>query len=207
VSSASDLIRNADTSDGNATLEQTRTNAAAIEGALRDVNRVLTDLLVFSKDLRVNLYRHPLATIVDEAVAAAHPLAAEKGIALRHTGATCVDISVDKLKLVQALGNVIGNAIDMSRAGSEIVVDTRVRDHRAEISITDQGPGVPAPDREAIFTPFFTTKEHGTGLGLAIAREFTEAHGGRLWVEDNPGRRGARFVFEIPAQPASNAPP
>jgi signal transduction histidine kinase len=200
-----DLIRNAETGDSDTALEQTRANATAIEGALRDVNRVLTDLLVFSKDLRLNLYRHPLETIVEEAVAAARPLATEKGVALRHTGATSMEISVDKLKISQAVGNVIGNAIDMSPAGSEIEVDTRVRDGMAEILVTDQGPGVAAADREAIFTPFYTTKEQGTGLGLAIAREFTEAHGGRLWVEDPPGRRGARFVFAIPTQSARNA--
>lgn len=199
-----DLIRNADPADGNAALEQTRTNATAIEGALRDVNRVLTDLLVFSKDLRLHLYRHPLATIVEEAIAATRPLAADKGIALRHHASTTSDVSVDKLKIIQALGNVIGNAIDMSPPGAEIVVDTRLRDGVAEIRVTDHGPGIPATDREAIFTPFFTTKEHGTGLGLAIAREFTEAHAGRLWAEDAPGHRGARFVFEIPAQPASD---
>ena len=53
-----------------------------------------------------------------------------------------------------------------------------MRDGGVEIEVCDQGPGVAAGDREAVFTPFFTTKEHGTGLGLAIAREFTEAHGG-----------------------------
>jgi two-component system sensor histidine kinase TtrS len=57
---------------------------------------------------------------------------------------------------------------------------------------------VPQQDREAIFTPFFTTKEQGTGLGLAIAREFTEAHGGRLWVEGRIGGPGATFIFQLP---------
>jgi signal transduction histidine kinase len=56
---------------------------------------------------------------------------------------------------------------------------------------------VPEADREAVFTPFFTTKEHGNGLGLAIAREFTEAHGGRIMVESRDGM-GATFVLRLP---------
>ena len=68
----------------------------------------------------------------------------------------------------------------------------------AEIAVSDAGPGVPERDRDAVFTPFFTTKEHGTGLGLAIAREFTEAHGGKLWVEDRPDGPGAQFVLRLP---------
>ena len=72
------------------------------------------------------------------------------------------------------------------------------RDGGAASPCAIEGPGVAAADREAVFAPFFTTKERGTGLGLAIAREFTEAHGGRLWVE--PGRQGigARFTTWLP---------
>ena len=67
--------------------------------------------------------------------------------------------------------------------------------------MTDQGPGVPEPDREAVFTPFFTTKERGTGLGLAIARVFTEAHGGRLSM-DGGQQPGATFVLRLPLRRA-----
>src|SRR6185369_10052864 len=64
-----DLIRHApDNGQPKETLEQARANAVAIEGALGDVNRVLTDLLVFSRDLRLNLYAHPLATVLGEVV-------------------------------------------------------------------------------------------------------------------------------------------
>jgi signal transduction histidine kinase len=100
---------------------------------------------------------------------------------------------------------VLGNAIEMSPPGGTVVVAGRGMNGAVEISVTDSGPGVPRADREAIFAPFFTTKEHGTGLGLAIAREFTEAHGGRLRVEDAPEQRGARFVFELPRQPPSDS--
>jgi signal transduction histidine kinase len=72
------------------------------------------------------------------------------------------------------------------------------QDDAVRAEVADQGPGIPAADREAIFAPFFTTKEHGTGLGLAIARQFAEAHRGRLFVEPNHTGRGASVVFQLP---------
>ena len=57
---------------------------------------------------------------------------------------------------------------------------------------------MPESDRESVFTPFFTTKERGTGLGLAIARQFTEAHGGRLWIEPPAAGQGATVVTWLP---------
>ena len=56
---------------------------------------------------------------------------------------------------------------------------------------------MPETDRDAVFTPFFTTKDQGTGLGLAIAREFIQAHGGTLAVDARPGP-GATFVMRLP---------
>jgi signal transduction histidine kinase len=203
-----DLIRNAERDgDAQATLNQARDNAAAIEGALGDVNRVLTDLLVFSRDLRLNLYGHALDQIVGESIEECRPFAAEKGVALALARGPSRELAVDKLKIKQALGNVIRNAIEMSPAGSVVSVRTRAVEGTADILVSDRGPGVAAADREAIFAPFFTTKEHGTGLGLAIAREFVGAHGGRLWVEDRSDGPGATFVLRLPLSGAQQPAP
>ena len=180
----SDLIRNADGADDPGTaLGHARDNAAAIEDAVGDVNRVLTDLLVFSKDLRLNLYAHALTPLLEECIDACRPAATARGVALRLEVEAALELTLDKLKMTQAFVNVLRNAIEASPAGAAVVVRAAQRDGGAAIAVCDQGPGIPDRDREAVFTPFFTTKERGTGLGLAIAREFTEAHGGRLWVE------------------------
>ncbi len=204
----SDLIRNADgEGDAAAALTQARHNATAIEGALCDVNRVLTDLLVFSRDLRLNLYAHPLTPLLEECIAACRPAAVERGVTVRVEDSVPLELTLDKLKMKQALINVLRNAIEVSPPGGAVVVRVAPRDDGAAIAVSDQGPGVPAADREAVFAPFFTTKERGTGLGLAIAREFTEAHGGRLWVEAGP-RGGATFVVWLPLrgpEPAQSA--
>ncbi len=193
-----DLIRHAGDDDGGNALRDARDNAVAIETALRDVNRVLTDLLVFSRDLRLNLYAHPLAHLAGEVVEECRAEAEQRGVRLRADCPQNVEVTLDKLKIKQALANIVRNAIEASPAGSEVVLNARVEADAIALDVADQGPGVPEQDREAVFTPFFTTKENGSGLGLAIARAFVEAHGGRLWVE--PAQpRGAVFKMRLPA--------
>ncbi|MFN8626442.1 MAG: HAMP domain-containing sensor histidine kinase [Candidatus Binatia bacterium] len=196
-----DLIRNADAQeDPGPVLQQARGNAAAIQSALGDVNRVLRDLLVFSKDLRLNLYDHRLECVVQECVDDCSAEAAERGVALRAACQDAITVTLDKLKMKQAISNVLRNAIDASPQGGLVTVRAAIRNGRVEIAVTDRGPGL--RNRDAIFTPFFTTKEHGTGLGLAIAREFTEAHGGELRAEPADNGIGATFVFSLPSRAA-----
>jgi signal transduction histidine kinase len=193
-----DLIRHAESDvDPAAAVTQAKANAAAIEEALAGVNRVLTDLLVFSRDLRLNLYEHRLADVIAECVEECRPAAVERGVTMRVATPAEIAVTLDKLKVKQAVVNVLRNAIEASPPGGEVVVQGGARDGWAEVRIHDAGPGIPAADREHIFTPFFTTKEHGTGLGLAIAREFAEAHGGFLDVADD-GASGTTFVLRLP---------
>jgi signal transduction histidine kinase len=193
-----DLIRNADPGDApTAALSQAKSNAALIEEALAGVNRVLTDLLVFSRDLRLNLYEHELHAVLEECINQCRPAATDRGVTLRLDGAEGLTLTLDKVKMKQVVVNLLRNAIDASPPGGEVVVGARSDGGSAEITVSDQGPGIPERDREAVFAPFFTTKEQGTGLGLAIAREFTDAHGGRISVESCNGI-GATFVVRLP---------
>jgi signal transduction histidine kinase len=200
-----DLIRNAP-DDGDATqrLVRVRADAGAIEQALAAVNGVLRDLLVFSRDQRVNLYEHGLAAVVGEAIESCRPAAEERGIVLRSEVPPDLRLALDKLKLLQAVANVVRNAIDASPRGAEVVVRAAAVAGGVEVRVTDQGAGVPASEREAVFAPFFTTKEQGTGLGLAIAREFARAHGGDLRLAADVGP-GATFVLHLPCGDVASA--
>jgi signal transduction histidine kinase len=197
-----DLVRHVDAADASAAVVQAKENAGHIEDALDDVNRVLTDLLVFSRDLRLNLYEHPLDRLLAECVEECEPQAKARGVTLRLESPADVTVTLDKLKVKQAIVNVVRNAIDASRPGGEVRIEGSLRDGTAEIAIQDSGRGIAAADRDAVFSPFFTTKETGTGLGLSIAREFVSAHGGRIDVEDVPGGGGARFMIRLPLHPA-----
>lgn len=189
-----DLLKNS----GDEGAEAVREKARAIEDALGDVNRVLTDLLVFSKDLRLNLYRHPLKPLLEECLGDVRPDADKAHVILHLSCPESVEINVDKLKLKQAVLNVLRNAIAVSPNGSNVGVLVELREDLVDLAVSDQGPGVPEHEREAIFAPFFTTTANGTGLGLAIAREFVEAHRGTIRVENGKDGKGARFVIRLP---------
>jgi len=119
---------------------------------------------------------------------------------------TAFTIWADAAKLRSVVDNLIGNAIKFTPAGGEVRVRARLAGATATIDVLDNGPGVPPEEREAIFEAFFRGRAgafgraEGTGLGLAIAREFTEAHGGR--VEVVPGGRGGHFRVTLPLRPA-----
>lgn len=107
----------------------------------------------------------------------------------------------DPIQLQQVVLNLIINAIDaISQAGAaerEINVATARSDAFAEIRIADSGPGIAPADVKNIFNPFFTTKPHGMGMGLAIVRTIVEAHGGKMFAENQPSR-GALFTIRLP---------
>jgi signal transduction histidine kinase len=109
----------------------------------------------------------------------------------------------DPDRLTQVVRNLLRNAVEHTEPGGRIRVASRGRDDRLEISVDDDGPGIPAPERERIFDRFHRTeasrdrRSGGSGLGLAIARAIVEAHRGRIWAEQSP-LGGARVVFELP---------
>jgi signal transduction histidine kinase len=112
-------------------------------------------------------------------------------------------VRADAGQLRRALLNLARNAATamQGRAG-EVVLAGAEADGRVRLEVRDRGPGVPAPLREKIFTPFFTTREKGTGLGLAFVREIVRDHGGDVEVVDAPGG-GAVFRIDLPGGAAT----
>jgi two-component system, LuxR family, sensor kinase FixL len=108
----------------------------------------------------------------------------------------------DRVQLQQVLLNLVLNSLDAVKDNSAPERRVRVRARPAgdtvEVSVTDNGHGIPADRLGRVFEPFFTTKPNGLGMGLAISRSIVEAHGGRLWAENNPAG-GATFTFGLPA--------
>jgi signal transduction histidine kinase len=109
-------------------------------------------------------------------------------------------VHIDPAQLARALDNLVLNAIRHAPPESNVVVRaSRVaapEGNRLRLAVIDNGPGVPATDRERIFEPFVTGRPDGSGLGLAVAREVATAHGGRAYVADT--QHGACFVMDIP---------
>jgi signal transduction histidine kinase len=86
----------------------------------------------------------------------------------------------DPLLLKEALGNVIDNAVQAVDIGGRVVIRLELHGDRAEISVIDDGPGIPEKLRDKIFTPFISSKPSGTGLGLALTRKIINLHGGSI---------------------------
>jgi signal transduction histidine kinase len=105
----------------------------------------------------------------------------------------------DAQQLEQVVGNLVANALAATLAGGRVKVELNCRAGWVDLEVHDNGPGVPADKRDAVFEPDFTTKAHGTGLGLAIALRIATAHAGTLTVTDS-ALGGARFVFSLPTR-------
>jgi two-component system, OmpR family, sensor histidine kinase KdpD len=118
---------------------------------------------------------------------------------LRVTGADTHLVRVDAAQIERVLANLLENALKFSPPDGPVQI--RVTATRAEVivRIVDQGPGIPEPDLERVFEPFYrrTGERTGAGLGLAIARGFAQANGARLWAESRPDQ-GATLALALP---------
>ena len=110
-------------------------------------------------------------------------------------------VSADKVQLQQVLLNLIINGMDamsdMAQNRKLTIRTAMVEGRRVEVSVADNGSGIPTDKISHIFDLFFTTKPHGMGLGLAIARSIIESHGGQLLAENNRSG-GATFRCQLP---------
>jgi len=112
-----------------------------------------------------------------------------------------VPVLADPDRLFQVFSNLIGNAIKFTPEQGRIELRVVQRGDWLEFSVSDTGPGITIEDQAHLFDRFWQSRQHrhqGTGLGLYICRGIVEAHGGRIWVESEPGK-GSTFRFTLPA--------
>jgi signal transduction histidine kinase len=109
------------------------------------------------------------------------------------------------VRVERVLYNLVDNAIKYSPGGGEVRVAARLDGGHILVSVTDHGIGMKAEDRARLFQSFERLATEGvaiqgTGLGLRVCRILVEAHGGRIWVESEPGK-GSTFSFTLPVEP------
>ncbi|WP_441235173.1 ATP-binding protein [Bradyrhizobium sp. 930_D9_N1_4] len=139
---------------------------------------------------------------VREAIGLVRAVADGRRIALTYMPALAdLHVKGDPVQLQQVVLNLIINAMDAISDADigkrEVRVSTTRADNRAEVRVTDTGPGIAASDLANVFNPFFTTKPHGMGMGLAIARTIIEAHHGSIAASSQTGG-GALFTIRLP---------
>ena len=173
----------------------------AVEQALR-AGQIIRHLRDFVSRGESERQAESLSALVEEASALALIGAKETGVRVVLRAAPEVTyVLVDKVQIQQVLLNLVRNAIEamegMSRRELTVSI-SEVRDEMVEVSVADTGPGIADEIAAQLFEPFITTKEHGMGVGLSISRTIIEAHGGRLWIDPNPGG-GTIFQFTLKA--------
>ena len=112
-------------------------------------------------------------------------------------------VNADRLRVRQVVLNLLSNAVKFTPDGGRVQVRAFVRDQDLVVTVADTGPGVAAEDRQRIFDSFqqgtrHTEQVEGTGLGLTLSKQIVELHGGRIWIDSEPGK-GSTFGFALPA--------
>jgi len=171
------------------------------------LQRIIDNMLDMAKlesgKAELKIEKADIVALAKQTAAAFRALADKKGIELKE----CIlldriALSIDKDKIVQVLTNLIGNAIKFTDAGYVELGITDKGPH-VECYVADTGPGISKEDLGKVFGRFqqfksaLSSSQKGTGLGLSIAKDIVGLHGGKIWVESEPGR-GTKFIFTIP---------
>ncbi len=175
---------------------QDRELAEVMVGEVERLNRVVTELLDLTRPSELRLAPVVVADLVQHALKLVEGDCRSRGIAVQARLAE-LTASLDADRMLQALLNLLLNAIQAMPTGGTLTVSAqRVKD-RLELRVADTGGGIPAQDLDRIFDPYFTTKNQGTGLGLATVRTLVEAHGGQVRVVSEQGQ-GTQVVLDLP---------
>lgn len=145
-----------------------------------------------------------LGAVVHEACAAAASAAAERGVQVAPTTTAAPSVQGEKFLLVQAVGNLLQNAIEFSPRGGTVTVGVQASPIGAQLVVEDNGPGVPDYARDRIFERFYSlprpdTGRKSSGLGLSVVREIARLHGGDVTLQNRPPA-GTRAMLTLPAR-------
>jgi PAS domain S-box-containing protein len=200
ISGFSEMIRDEDVS-----LEEAKGFAADINKDAERLNRMINDMLDLDRIEagRLTLRLEPVAinSLLDDAVVRARA-STERHTLVTNMAPQAPVIQCDPDRIAQVIANLLSNAIKYSPAGGEIDVSSVARDGVVDVSVRDHGVGI-APDFvQRLFGRYeryekTASKIIGTGLGLAITRQIIEMHGGKIWVDSEPGM-GSDFHFTLP---------
>lgn len=181
------------------TMQRESSRMVALLGDLLDLARIEARR---GSDFRIAM--QPLATLLEESLVG-FPLPAGRQPIERPTGEPGIELPMDRLKLTQALHNLLSNACKYSPVDRPVRLTVQVEDpDRIGISVSDEGSGIPRQLHERVFERFFRADQSGqvagTGLGLALVREIIGLHGGSVSLDSEPGR-GTTVTLWLPRRP------
>jgi signal transduction histidine kinase len=170
-----------------------------IEKDIENSNKIINDLLEYSKEVRLDLKETNPRLIVNKALSA---VKIPKNVRVANLTRDQPKINVDTDKMKRVFVNIIKNAVDAMPKGGKLTITGRESNGDLEIVFSDTGAGMSEQTLRNIFRPLFTTKAKGMGFGLPISKRFVEAHGGRISARSKIDK-GSMFIVTLPIQPCS----
>jgi len=168
------------------------------------MEKMVNDLLVFYRADKtlIPFEQVSMGMLVDTVMRDVEPLARERGVRLRKKGAF-PSVNGYRNRLYQVMYNLVENAVKYMDQTSGALVEVSCKTGESEhlFSVRDNGPGIPPEHHSKVFQIFYTLEPErvsGTGIGLSIVKKIVENHGGRIWLESEPGQ-GTTFSFTLPA--------
>ena len=178
-----------------------------IERHSNRLTNLIEDLLTISRlesgQITLQLRPIELRAFADHLLSDLQKRATERGVTIENQIPADLDGRADPDRLEQVLVNLLDNAMKYGRANGRVAIRGQAGDDQVELCVADDGPGIPAEAKERIFERFYrvdrarSRETGGTGLGLSIVKHIVQSHGGKVWVESEPGK-GARFFFTLP---------
>ena len=187
------------------TVEVEKEEVASIIRNAKRLDQLASDILdvtkIESNSLRLNKEEFNLNEIITLVVKEIRNLIANNDAGPEkvtiHYNPKDIFVVADKGRLTQVLFNILGNAVKFTEKGN-IFVDVEKKADQLVVNIRDTGRGIHSEILPRLFTKFATKSERGTGLGLFISKSIVEAHGGKIWAQNNVNESGATFKFSLP---------
>ena len=171
-----------------------------VEKAIAYSNKIINDLLEYSREIRLELSEAEPKTLLAEALSL---MKVPHDLVVVDRMGNEPRLKVDKEKMRRVFVNIIKNAFDAMPNGGELTVTSEKEGDQVSFSFSDTGTGMSKEVLDKIWSPLFTTKAKGMGFGLPICKRIVEAHGGKITIASAPGK-GSTFTINLPTEPKTN---
>jgi signal transduction histidine kinase len=168
-------------------------NAERLERLTRDILDVTK---IEGHKLELNKEKINLSEVIASAIEDSKGNIEDGNIKFEYTPRNIV-VEADRMRITQVISNLLSNAIKFTKQGT-IYISEDIKDGEVIVSVKDTGVGIDSEIMSRLFTKFTSKSQTGTGLGLFISKSIIEAHGGRIWAENNTNGKGATFTFRLP---------
>jgi signal transduction histidine kinase len=170
-----------------------------MEKAVAHSNKIISDLLEYSREIRLEFSEAEPKSLLAEALSL---IEVPQNIHVRDRTGEEPQVKVDREKIRRVFVNIAKNAFDAMPDGGELTIRTEKKGENVVFTFSDTGTGMSKEVMSKLWSPLFTTKAKGMGFGLPICKRIVEAHGGKISVESASGK-GSNFTVSIPVEPVT----